>query len=68
MGVEGAEGSEGGLHGFGELHLLLLVCLARGEEDDKKSEEERDEVSVGDQPSLVVDVFGMFFFCSCLGL
>ena len=61
VGVEGAERSEGGLHGLGELHLLLLVRLAGGEEDDKEGEEERDEVGVGDQPALVVDVLGMLF-------
>ena len=61
VGVEGAEGSEGRLHGFGELHLLLLVGLAGGEEDDEEGEEQRDEVGVGDQPALVVDVLGVLF-------
>jgi len=52
------------LHGFGELDLLFLVRLAGGEEDDKKCEEESDEVGIGDQPALVVYVLGMFFFGS----
>ncbi len=66
MRVEGAERSEGGLHGFGEFDLLLLVRLAGGEEDDEEGEEERDEVGVGDEPALVVDVFGVLFLAHAL--
>ena len=66
VGVEGAEGREGGLHGFGEFDLLLLVGLAGGEEDDEKGEEQRDEVGVGDEPALVVDVLGMLFLAHAL--
>ena len=61
MGVEGAGVVEGGLHGDGEPALLLLDGLAGGEEDDEEGEEERDEVGVGDQPALVIDVLGMLF-------
>ena len=67
MGLEHAEGREGGLHGCGELGLLLLVRLAGGEEDDEKGEEQRDEVGVGDQPALVVDVLGMFLLAHADG-
>src|ERR1700681_4400744 len=61
MGVEDSHRGECALHGGCELDLLLLVRLARGEEDYKEGEEQRDEVGVGDQPALVVDVLGMFF-------
>ncbi len=56
-----AERREGGLHRFGELDLLFLVGLAGGEEDDEEGEEEGDEVGIGDQPALVVDVLRMLF-------
>jgi hypothetical protein len=48
VGVEGAKRGEGRLHGLGQFDLLLFIGLARGEEDDEKGEEERDEVGLGD--------------------
>jgi hypothetical protein len=50
---------ECGLHR--DLHPvdLLLVTLARGKENDEEGEQQRDEIRVGHQPALVVDVFGM---------
>ena len=66
MGIEGTERSEGGLHGLGKFDLFLLVRLAGGEEDDEEGEEQRDEVGVGDQPALVVDVLGVLFLAHAL--
>ena len=59
VGVEDAVVIEGGLHGELQLDDLLFVGLAGGEEDDEEGEEQGDEVGVGDQPALVIDVLGM---------
>ena len=50
------------------LDLFFLVRLAGGEEDDEEGEEQSDEVGVGDEPALVVDVFGMLLFAHALDL
>src|SRR5205809_1047678 len=54
--LEDAERREGGLHGLGDLALLLFVGLAGSEEDDEEGEEQRDEIGVRDEPALVVDM------------
>ena len=43
---------------MGDLGLLLLVGFRAGVEDDEEGEEQGDEVGVGDQPAVVVDVVG----------
>ncbi len=40
---------------------LLLVGVRRRKHDNKEREQKRDEVGIGDQPSLMVHMFGMFF-------
>jgi hypothetical protein len=47
-----AQGAECGVDGLGHLHLLFLIGLGEGVEDDEEAEEQGDEVGIGDQPAV----------------
>jgi len=40
---------------FGYLHLLFLAGLGKGEQHHKKSEQQGDEVGIGDHPAILAD-------------
>jgi hypothetical protein len=49
---------KGGLDGVGDLDLLLLVGTRTGLEYDEEGKEQGDEVRVGNQPAVAMDVIG----------
>ena len=51
-----AQRVEGRVDGLGDLHLLLLIGLGKGEQDHEEAKEQGDEVGIGDQPAVPADV------------
>src|SRR5581483_6316157 len=60
--LEYSEFLESYLDGHRQLPDFFLIDLRCGVKDHEESKEQRDEISVGDQPALMISMFGMSLF------